>query len=172
MTLHKPLPTITDLTRPFWTAAKARRLVLQQCRACNTFQFFPKPWCIECGGRDLPWVDAKPTGTVYSFTIARTIGMNYPGWQDELPLTMCMIDLDDGVRLYAQLTDCPPEAVAIGMRVQVQFVDISDEAAIPTFRPLSGEMPSSVSESATRAELASGGTVVSGDARGSGGAVA
>ena len=110
--------------------------MLQKCKACATFQFFPKPWCIECGSRELDWVDAQPTGTVYSFTIARTIGMNYPGWQDELPFTMCLIDLDDGVRLYAQLTDCAPGTIAIGLRVEVQFVDISDEAAIPTFRAL------------------------------------
>ncbi|MGE0312940.1 MAG: Zn-ribbon domain-containing OB-fold protein [Lautropia sp.] len=135
--LDKPLPALTDLTRPFWTAAKQRRLVLQKCARCATFQFFPKPWCIECGGRELPWVDAKPTGTVYSFTISRTVGMNLPGWQADLPLTMCLIDLDDGVRLYGQLLDCPPDAVAIGLRVRVHFVDLDDTIAVPAFRPLS-----------------------------------
>jgi hypothetical protein len=34
--LHKPLPELTDLTRPFWTAAKQRRFVLQKCaRPCT-----------------------------------------------------------------------------------------------------------------------------------------
>jgi len=134
--LHKPLPEITDLTRPFWTAAKERRFVLQKCPRCGTFNFYPKPWCVECGGRGLQWVDAKPHGTVYSHTVSRSVGMNYPGWKDELPLVMCIVDLDDGPRMYAQLTDCAPEQVHIGMRVQVHFVDISDEAAIPKWRPL------------------------------------
>jgi acetyl-CoA acetyltransferase len=67
----KPLPTITDLTRPFWTAAKQGHLVLQKCQRCATFNFHPKPWCIECGSRELVWTDAQPTGTVYSHTISR-----------------------------------------------------------------------------------------------------
>jgi hypothetical protein len=38
--------------------------------------------------------------------------------------------------MYGQVTDCAPEALHIGMRVQVQFESISDEAGIPKFRPL------------------------------------
>ncbi len=30
-----------DQTRPFWTAAKEGRLVLQKCGKCSTFQFQP-----------------------------------------------------------------------------------------------------------------------------------
>jgi len=132
---NKPLPVITDLTRPFWTAAKNRKLVLQKCQHCGTFNFHPKPWCIECGSRELVWTDAKPMGTVYSFTISRTVAMNYPGWEKDLPVLLCLIDLDDGARMYAQVTDCSPAEIRIGMRVKVHFEDISDEAGIPKFRP-------------------------------------
>ena len=132
----KPLPVITELTRPFWTAAKQGRLVLQKCQQCGVFNFHPKTWCIDCGSRDLQWTDAQPTGTVYSHTISRSVAMNYAGWQAELPLLMCLIDLDDGARLYAQVTHCTPEELHIGMRVQVYFESISDEAGIPKFRPV------------------------------------
>ena len=132
----KPLPQITDLTRPFWTAAKQGKLVLQKCGKCSTFNFFPKPWCIECGSRDLNWTDAKTSGTVYSFTISRSVAMNFPGWEAELPILMCLIDLDDGVCLYGQVKGCKPEDMKIGMRVEAFFEDISDEAGIPKFRPV------------------------------------
>lgn len=135
-TPNKPLPQITDLTRPFWTAAKQGKLVLQKCGKCSTFNFFPKPWCIECGSRDLAWTDAKKTGTVYSFTVSRSVAMNFPGWEAELPVLMCLIDLDDGVRLYGQVKGCKAEDMKIGMRVEAFFEDISDEAGIPKFRPL------------------------------------
>ena len=134
--LHKPLPAITDLTRPFWTAAKHGKLVLQKCQKCATFNFHPKPWCIECGSRDLKWTDAKPFGTVYSYTVSYSVAMNYPGWEADLPLILCLVDLDDGARMYAQVTGCKPEDIAIGMRLEVHFEDISDEAGIPKFRPL------------------------------------
>lgn len=132
----KPLPTITDQTRPFWVAAKQGSFVLQRCGDCGTFNFHPKPWCIECGSRALEWTPAKPHGTVYSYTVSEVVAMNYSGWQAELPVVLCLIDLDDGARMYAQLTDCPPQDVHIGMRVKVYCEDISDEAGIPKFRPL------------------------------------
>lgn len=131
----KPLPAITDLTRPFWTAAKNGKLVLQKCQRCATFNFHPKPWCIECGSRELTWTTAKPSGTVYSHTVSHTVAMNSPAWAGEMPLIMCLIDLDDGARMYGQVTDCRPDDIRIGMRVDVHFEDISEEAGIPKFRP-------------------------------------
>lgn len=132
---NKPLPVIDELTEPFWSGAKAGRLMMQKCANCGTVNFHPKPWCIECGSRDLPWTEVKPEGTVYSFTISRSVAMNFPGWQDELPVVFCLIDLDDGARMYAQVTDCDPDDMQIGLRVRAYFKDISDEAGIPIFRP-------------------------------------
>ena len=131
----KPLPGITDQTRPFWTAAKNRKLVMQKCGRCGTLNFFPKPWCIECGSRKLEWVEVSGRGTVYSYTLAYKVMMNFPGWKGDLPLMMCIIDLDEGARMYGQVIDCKPEAVRIGMQVAVCFEDIGPEAAIPKFRP-------------------------------------
>lgn len=135
----KPLPQITDQTRPFWSAAKQRKLVMQKCNRCGTLNFYPKPWCVECGNRGLEWVEVKPYGTVYSLTTAYAVMMNYPDWKEDLPVIMCIIDLDDGARMYGQLTDCAPDQARIGMRVQAHFVDISEEAAIPKFRPVQGK---------------------------------
>lgn len=131
----KPLPEITDLTRPFWSAAKKGKLMMQKCKACGTLDFLPKPWCIECGDRRLEWTEVKPEGTVYSHTTAYTVMMNYPAWKDDLPVVICIIDLDDGPRMYGQLTDCPPDKVRIGMRVKAYFEPIGEDAAVPKFRP-------------------------------------
>ena len=133
--VNKPLPDITDMTRPFWTAAKNGRLVIQKCGRCGTFNFHPKPSCIECGSRDLPWTEVEPFGTVYSYTVSRTVAMNYKGWEPDLPVLMCLIDLDVGARMYAQVTHCAPDDLRIGMRVEAWFEPISEEAGIPKFRP-------------------------------------
>jgi len=135
-TTNKPLPEITDQTRPFWEAAKNRKLVLQKCTQCSSTHFHPLPWCTECGCHDIPWTEARKTGTVYTYTVSRVIAMNLAGWQDEMPILMCLIDLDDGARLYGQVTGCTPEEIKIGMRVEAYFEDISDEAAIPKFKPV------------------------------------
>lgn len=132
-----PLPEITDQTRPFWTAAKNGKLVMQKCGRCGTLNFFPKPWCIDCGSRKLEWVEVSGRGTVYSYTIAYKVMMNFPGWQGDLPVIMCIIDLDEGARMYGQVIGCKPEDVKIGMQLAACFEDISPQAGIPKFRPAS-----------------------------------
>jgi hypothetical protein len=47
----------------------------------------------------------------------------------------CLIDLDEGARMYAQVTHCSPDDIHIGMRVSAYFQPISEEAGIPIFRP-------------------------------------
>ena len=132
----KPLPVITDLTRPFWEAARDGRLVMQKCAACGTVNFHPKPWCISCGSRNMPWTEMKRDGTVYSYTVSHSVAMNYAGWGAELPVILCLVDIDDGARMYAQLIGVDAADVTVGMRVTVRFEVISDEAGIPKFEPL------------------------------------
>ena len=62
--------------------------------------------------------------------------MNFPAWKQDLPVALRIIDLDEGARMYGQVTDCPSDKVHIGMRVEAYFEDISDEAVIPKFRPI------------------------------------
>jgi hypothetical protein len=133
-----PLPEITDQTRPFWDAAREGRLVMQTCPHCGTVSFPPKPWCIECGSRDIDWAEVGPGGTVYSYTLSRSVAMNWPGWQEQLPVVLALVDVDRGARMYAQLVDCPPEEVSIGMRLEAVFVPLGEEVTIPKFRPAGG----------------------------------
>jgi len=47
-----------------------------------------------------------------------------------------LVDLDEGIRLVSNLTDCPTDDVRIGMPVEVHFVPVGDDAVtIPAFRP-------------------------------------
>ena len=94
-TPDKPLPTITNLTQPFWSAAKTGRLVLQKCQRCATFNFHPKPWCIDCGSRELVWTDAQPTGTVTGSLYVGVDGVLYRYsnrtadlYEDDVPAAM------------------------------------------------------------------------------------
>ena len=130
-----PIPEITDQTSPFGEAAAEGRLVMQTCAACGMVSFPPKPWCIECGSRDIPWKQVGPGGTVYSFTISRSVAMNWPDWADQLPVVLALVDVDDGARMYAQIVDCAPEDVALGMRVAARFVPVGEGVSIPKFAP-------------------------------------
>jgi uncharacterized OB-fold protein len=48
-----------------------------------------------------------------------------------------MVELDEGPRLMTNLVDvdATPDALEIGMPVEVTFVDVNDEIGLPHFRP-------------------------------------
>jgi hypothetical protein len=131
----KPLPEMTDATRPFWRAAREGQLLVQKCGGCGALNFFPKPWCIDCGSRKLEWTPVSGRGTVYSYTTATKVMMNFPGWKADLPVTLGIIDLEEGARMYGQIVQGDAATLKIGMKVRAVFEPLGEEAGIPKFVP-------------------------------------
>jgi uncharacterized OB-fold protein len=42
--------------------------------------------------------------------------------------------MEEGVRIVSQVVDCPPDALAIDMPVEVDFEERSPEVTLPVFR--------------------------------------
>ena len=118
------------LTRPFWEAAAQHRLLIQRCRQCGSFQFYPRPFCITCQSDEVAWVDAKGTGEIYSLT---TVRMNV---LPELPppYRVAIVTLDEGPRLLAGLVG---DEGRIGDRVAVRWQARGDLPPLPMFQALS-----------------------------------
>ncbi|MEN5066477.1 Zn-ribbon domain-containing OB-fold protein [Achromobacter aegrifaciens] len=129
---QRPLPQPTRITQPYWDAAKESRLVIQQCACCKTRQFYPREFCTTCLSDSIEWIDSAGLGTVYTYTVNRR--PSNAALSEKVPYVVAMIDLDEGVRMMANIIDTPPEAVRIGSRVRVCFEQVSDEITLPQFR--------------------------------------
>ena len=70
---------------------------------------------------------------MHTFTIVRQNGE--PPFRDQLPYVVAMIELDEGVRMMGNVTDCPVERVRIGMPVEAYAVECGDGLAVPFWRP-------------------------------------
>ena len=46
-----------------------------------------------------------------------------------------MIELEEGVRMFGNVTDCPVEAVHVGMPVEAYAVKASERVGVPFWRP-------------------------------------
>lgn len=136
MTYDKPLPRVEQepYARPFWEGAREERLLLQHCPDCDRHQFFPRPFCMHCGGEDIQWTEASGSGTVYSYTIVRQCVRN-PEFADEVPYCQAFVDLEEGPRMCSTVVDCPFEEVRRGLSVQVVFDHVTAEVTIPRFEP-------------------------------------
>ncbi|MBI2528222.1 MAG: OB-fold domain-containing protein [Candidatus Rokubacteria bacterium] len=100
----------------FWREEKQNiRFCGSRCADCRTVQFPRRQTCITCGGRKLCDHTLGRSGTIYTYTVDHLFLNENP------PLAMACVDLDGGGRFYGQMTDCEPEAVAIGQPVRLTF---------------------------------------------------
>jgi len=128
----RPGPIVTDDNAVFWDAAAGRRLVAQRCADCGRFRHPPRPMCPACHSLAVEVVELSGRGTVYSYEILHH--PQHPAF--DYPLLVVLVDLEEGIRLVSNLTDCAKDDVRIGMAVEVHFVPVGDDATtIPVFRP-------------------------------------
>jgi uncharacterized protein len=132
-TLPAPAPPITLETQPFWDAATEGRLVLPRCDECATVIWYPRAFCPACGSTSVTWIDAVGTGAVYSCTVVRKGQGQY---REAAPYVVAYVELDEGPRMMTNVVGCDPDAVHIGMRVEVTFDATDKGTALPRFRPV------------------------------------
>jgi hypothetical protein len=130
---RKPLPRVDEESRGWWEALARHELYFQRCRDCGTKRLYPRAVCTSCMSSATEWVRASGRGRVYTFTITRQ--NQAPGFREELPYVLAIVELDEGPRLMTNVVGCAPDAVRIGMAVEVVFDDVTPDVTLPKFRP-------------------------------------
>ena len=130
---QKTLPRVDEESRGYWEALQRHELYFQRCADCRLDRFPPRALCPACLSAAVEWVRASGRATVYSYTV--TYQNQAPGYRDELPYVLAVVQLEEGPRLMTNLIDCAPDAVRIGMAVMVAFVDVTPECTLAQFRP-------------------------------------
>jgi uncharacterized OB-fold protein len=119
----RPLPLPNPTTRPFFAAARERRLLLQHCPRDGSF-FYPRNRCPGCWGADWEWREASGRGVIHSFTVDR-VG-HLPGLQHLAPYAIAIVELAEGPRMSARIVACDPDALAVGQPVVACYEDAGD----------------------------------------------
>ena len=130
-----PPPLADATTLPFWEAAAEHRLVVQCCTDCGQTRLPPSPVCAECQSDQAEWQELPGQGEVYSYTLVhRPLAAG-----QTLPFVIAVISLEGsgGLRIISNVVGIEPEAVHIGMSVELVWEDMSDQLAVPRFRPRS-----------------------------------
>jgi hypothetical protein len=124
----KPLPDVHDpATQPFWTGAKAHRLLCQRCGRCSSLRWTPRSVCPECLSFESDWVEIRPTGHLYSYTTYyRAFDKRFAA---DVPYSVGQIQLDDGPRMIG-LLQADPAAIVVGGRVRAVFEPVTREVTL------------------------------------------
>ena len=130
----------------WWRNLPSRyRLAVGECPECGTVNFPPEGACTGCNALvDFDVFEPAGTGEVVAKTIIQ--GGAPPEFaallEKQGSIGVVVVELDEGVRVPAMLTDVDPEAVDSGDRVEAVVRRIYTQEGIPRygfkFRPVEG----------------------------------
>jgi uncharacterized protein len=136
----KPVPVPDAASAPFFDGALRGQLLLLRCARCATFMSPTaylrtprRPRCVGCMSAELDWAPATGRATLYSFALMHQLYDE--AFAAEIPYNIAVVETDEGVRLTSQVIDCDNGRLRIGMPLEVTFERMSEDVAVPMFRP-------------------------------------
>lgn len=134
----RPLPQLLPWLAWFWTSGSDGTLRIQGCDACDTLVHPPAPICPACHGSASTPRPVSGRATVVGYTVNHQQWL--PGFEPPYVVAMVALEEDPSIRLTTNLVDIEPDAVHIGMRVQVRF-EQHDDVWVPLFAPTGDDDP-------------------------------
>ncbi len=104
------------------------RLEANKCKKCGKVLFPPRLVC-PCGSEELEFYRLPTKGKIATYTVVRTPPQNF---SLQKPIVIAVVELEDGTRVMAQVTDLPPNAnyheyVKVGAPVELVFRKLFSE---------------------------------------------
>ena len=113
-----------DIPR-YWRLKNQRyQLEGRKCKSCGNLSFPPRLVCSKCKSRDSEPYRFIGKGKLYSYTIIYQAPDRFDQYA---PYVVGLVDLKEGVRVTAQLTDLKPEDVKIGMSLEMVIRQIYED---------------------------------------------
>ncbi len=100
------------------------RLEANKCKKCGKIFFPPRLVCLNCKSREFEKIRLSEEGKILTYTTIRVAPEQF---NTQVPYNVAIIELNDGVRLMAQIVDCKPEDMAIGKPVKIVFRKVQEE---------------------------------------------
>ena len=137
--MAKPVPTIEDHDRGFWEAVNQRRLVIQNCTACNRMQMPPMPTCTKCGAKDhLEWKEVQGRGRIDGFCVQHDTRVT--ALKADQPFNIAVIQLAENpeIQFLSHLPGVPAGKVPVGANVELIFQEVEPGQLVPEWQVLAG----------------------------------
>jgi len=100
------------------------RLEAGKCKKCKHICFPQRLVCPECGNKEFEMVRLSGKGKLETYTVIHTAP---DGFADLAPYAVGIVELDEGVKILAQITDCNTNELKIGDRLVTKFRRINEE---------------------------------------------
>ena len=129
----KPIPEPDERSQAFFDGARRGEFMLSRCSDCHAWLPPASMICSECLGERIEWEQASGDGTVFSFGLMHQ--HYHPGFIQDLPYNVTVVELDEGPRFNTNLINISNDDIELGARVTVVFVEQGDGVFLPKFEP-------------------------------------
>lgn len=96
-----------------------------RCPDCARWHFPADADCPYCSGERCETAPLSDSATLYLFTGVRN---RPPGYEGEVPFGFGVVELPEGMRLIARLTEADPAALRLGMAMRLVIVPLHVDA--------------------------------------------
>ena len=130
---NKPIPVPSAESQAYWEGLRDRKLLMPRCDACGKYWFPPSLLCPHCNETKWTWTSTSGRGRIFSYVVYHRI--YHPGFADEVPYAVAVIELDEGPRMVSNVIGIAPDKLACDLRVEVVYQPITDTITLPKFKP-------------------------------------
>jgi uncharacterized OB-fold protein len=127
----RPIPVLRGEEKLYFEHAGRGELIFQTCAHCGHRQWYPRVLCTECASTNLITTVSAGRGSIYSFTTLYRAG--HPSRAQDVPYTIALVELDEGVRVFTEIVGMAPEEITVGERVVVDFQVLAEGFTLPMF---------------------------------------
>ena len=126
--LYEPSPE----TVGFWEGLKANKLMIKRCAGCGKHAHPRRLFCTACNSDKLNYVQASGKGSVYTFsTVYRA---PRPEFDAEVPYTVGLLELQEGVYFFSRILPPVGGEVKIGASARLRFQETGPSGKLPAFQ--------------------------------------
>jgi len=120
----------TPMMVKFIETLKEGKLMGTKCKRCGAKYLPPRADC-KCGSSEVEWYEAPTHGKLFSYTL-----VTFPpeSMIKYAPYILAVVELEDGSRLLAQITDVSPKILQVGLSVRVVPHQISEDRIVYEFK--------------------------------------
>ena len=109
-----------------------KKLMGSRCAQCGQLHLPPRAICPHCYSEEQAWVELGGKGKLAAFTVIYVgpTAMNAAGYSRENPYVSGIVELDEGVKISAQILGLDakhPETIQIGLPLTVDFIQRGEQ---------------------------------------------
>ena len=123
-----------SIVAEYFEGLRMRRFLLPRFVDFEKYFFYPRELCPHCLSDRIEMVESKGKGIIYSYTVVHQAPNEF--FASKTPYILALVELDEGVRMMSNIVEAGNKPLAVGVKVELDFVESEKFGFLPVFKPV------------------------------------